>query len=530
MLHESRLTCAFFGALAAIVMVATIFFGTERLAAALADFAMIDHAVASIALSGLIAFAFAAPAAGFILQRRANRALEKCFGHIIHHDSQTGLLNRDGFVSRLDALLTSEAACRDGVGVVHIDLIGLQPVNDSYGHEAGDAVLQAVAVDLARGMPEHSLVSRLGGAEFMLAFPIDLGRAKGIAQHCARQTAERLMSVIARARRIAGHDIELTASMGICTAPDGGNTAEALLKSSQLALVAAKAAGPGSVRFYDRALESLVGERRAIERRIREAVAAQTFELHFQPLYRNHDRKLAGYEALLRLPAGKEAFVSPAIFVPIAEELGLISKIGDWVIRSACRFAAEWPDDCTIAVNLSPAQFRDGSVSRVVREALEETGLDPKRLELEITEGILMNDTQAVLCELNTLKGMGVAIVLDDFGTGYSSLSYLWKFPFDKIKIDRSFMRALDDKDKLVGKILLAIVSLSRSLQLRVTAEGVENQAQAEFLRELACDQVQGFLFGRPIPMKDVAAKFLRDARRPPGIEVYSPALSSASH
>jgi len=530
MLYGSRLTGVFFGVLAAIVMAATIFFGTEKLADALADLMTIEPALASLALSGLITFSFATPVAAFILQRRAIRALEHRFGHIINHDSSTGLLNRDGFVSRLDALLTSEAMHRDGVGIVHIDLLGLQPVNDSYGHEAGDAVLQEVAVDLAMSMQEHALVSRLGGAEFMLAFPLELAHNKGLAQRSAHATAERIMDVIARPRRIAGHDIELTASMGICTAPDGGTTAEALIKSTQLALAAAKASGPGSVRFYDRALESLVGERRAIERRIREAVANKSFELHFQPLYRNHDRKLAGYEALLRLPTGKEAFISPAVFVPIAEELGLISKIGDWVIRSACSFAAEWPADCTIAVNLSPAQFRDGSVSRVVREALEETGLDPRRLELEITEGLLMNDTQTVLGELNILKGLGVAIVLDDFGTGYSSLSYLWKFPFDKIKIDRSFMRALDEKDKLVGNILLAIVSLSRSLQLRVTAEGVETQAQAEFLRELACDQVQGFLFGRPIPMRDVAAKFLRDAKRPPTIDVYSPALSGASH
>jgi diguanylate cyclase (GGDEF)-like protein len=530
MLRDSRLTSAFFGGLAAIVMAATVFFGTERLTGALADFTMIDPAIASIALSGLIAFSFATPAAGFILQRRANRALENRFGHIIHHDSSTGLLNRDGFVGRLEALLAKETLHRGGVAIAHIDLIDMQPVNDSYGREAGDAVLQAVAGDLAWSMQEHGLVCRLGDAEFMIAFPIGLRHNKGLAQRSAHARAQRIMSLVTKPRRIAGHDIELAASMGICTAPDGGNSAETLMKSASLALAAAKAAGPGSVRFYDRALELLVGERRAIERRIRDAVASKSFELHFQPLYRNHDRKLAGYEALLRLPTGNEAFVSPAVFVPIAEELGLISKIGDWVIRSACSLAVEWPADCTIAVNLSPAQFRDGSVSRVVREALEETGLDPKRLELEITEGLLMHDTQSVLNELNILKGLGVAIVLDDFGTGYSSLSYLWKFPFDKIKIDRSFMQALDEKDKLVGKILLAIVSLSRSLQLRVTAEGVETQAHADFLRELACDQVQGFLFGRPIPKRDVAAKFLRDAKGASGIEVYSPETSGASH
>jgi diguanylate cyclase (GGDEF)-like protein len=529
MLHAPRLTSLGFGVVSATVIAATVLLGTDRLTQELAALLSLDEQHASLGVAGLVAFAFATPAAGLILQQRANRALGRRFGHFIHHDIKTGLLNREGFANRLDLLLEGDSQKKEVVGLVYIDLNGLQSVNDSFGHEAGDALLQAVAADLAATAEEDAIVSRLGGAEFVLAFPIETRHSRGYALHTLHAQADRIMEEIGRPRQVAGHDVELKATMGICTAADGGTTAAALIKSTHLALAAAKAAGPGSVRFYDRALESLVGERRAIERRVREAVANKSFDLHFQPLYRNHDRKLAGYEALLRLPAGDDAFVSPAVFVPIAEELGLISKIGDWVIRSACSFAAEWPGEYTVAVNLSPAQFRDGSVSRVVREALEETGLDPKRLELEITEGLLMNDTQSVLNELNTLKALGVAIVMDDFGTGYSSLSYLWKFPFDKIKIDRSFMRALDEKDGLVGDILTAIVSLSRSLHLRVTAEGVETQAQAEFLRELACDQVQGFLFGRPMPMTDVAASFLREAK-PPAIVEYGSALRSASH
>jgi diguanylate cyclase (GGDEF)-like protein len=530
MLQESRLTSLFCGVLSAIMISATALFGTDRLAGGLAELFAVDIGHASIGLSALIAFAFATPVAGLILQRRANRALERRFGHFIHHDAKTGLLNREGLANRLEALLEADTLHQEVVGLVYIDIIGLQSVNDSFGHEAGDEVLQAVAADLAGSAESSAIVSRLGGAEFALAFPIETRHSRGYAQHSLHAVADRIMGEVGKPRQVGGHDVELTASIGICTAADGGDTATALIKSTHLALTAAKAAGPGSIRFYDRALASLVGERRAIERRVREAVANKSFELHFQPLYRNHDRKLAGYEALLRLPAGNEAFVSPAVFVPIAEELGLISKIGDWVIRSACSFAAEWPGEYTVAVNLSPAQFRDGSVSRVVREALEETGLDPRRLELEITEGLLMNDTQSVLNELNTLKALGVAIVMDDFGTGYSSLSYLWKFPFDKIKIDRSFMRALDEKDGLVGDILTAIVSLSRSLHLRVTAEGVETPAQAEFLRELACDQVQGFLFGRPMPMTDVAASFLRERNVPSVVEPYVQAMSRASH
>ncbi len=511
MLHQIRLISSCGGLLAVVIALAVIVFGTDRLSEEVSERLSIPSEYAAALVSGSLVFAFAAPVAALVAQWQENRRLALRFGHFARHDSSTGLLNREGFTDALDALVCGDFLHRNGIGVVHVEMIGIQLVNDAYGHEAGDAVLQTVARDLAGVAGPGALLGRLAGAEFVVAFPIEKRHSKGYAQRHAHETGERLLAAIARPRVIDAHEFELSANMGVCAGPEGGETAAALLKNTHLALTAAKGAGPGAIRFFDRALETLVGERRAIERRVREAVATRSFELHFQPLYSNRERKLVGYEALLRLPSGGEGFISPAVFVPIAEELGLISKIGDWVIRSACAFAAEWPGDYSVAVNLSPAQFRDGSVSRVVREALAETGLAPRRLELEITEGLLMNDTQAVLNELNMLKELGVSIVMDDFGTGYSSLSYLWKFPFDKIKIDRSFMRGLDEKDSLVGDILLAIVSLSRSLHLRVTAEGVETQAQSEFLRELACDEVQGFLLGRPMPMTDVAASFQRE-------------------
>jgi EAL domain-containing protein (putative c-di-GMP-specific phosphodiesterase class I) len=213
------------------------------------------------------------------------------------------------------------------------------------------------------------------------------------------------------------------------------------------------------------------------------------------------------------MPDGAGGFVSPAIFIPVAEEIGLIIEIGDWVVRRACALAAHWPDHLSIAVNLSPAQFKAGGVYRTVEEALAAAGLPPQRLELEITEGLILNDDAAIMSELTDLKTLGVSIVMDDFGTGYSSLSYLWKFPFDKIKIDRSFMRALGSEDRHVVDILHAIMSLSRSLRMRVTAEGVETAEQAAFLKTLGCDEVQGFHFGRPMPIDQVALAIMRDVQ-----------------
>jgi EAL domain-containing protein (putative c-di-GMP-specific phosphodiesterase class I) len=213
------------------------------------------------------------------------------------------------------------------------------------------------------------------------------------------------------------------------------------------------------------------------------------------------------------MPDGRGGFVSPAIFIPVAEEIGLIIEIGDWVVRRACELAAHWPDHLTISVNLSPAQFKAGGVPRTVKEALAAAGMPASRLELEITEGLILNDDAAIMRELTELKNLGVSIVMDDFGTGYSSLSYLWKFPFDKIKIDRSFMRAFGAEDRQVVDILHAIMSLSRSLHMRVTAEGVETKEQAAFLRTLGCDEVQGFYFGRPMPIDQVALTIMRDVQ-----------------
>jgi EAL domain-containing protein (putative c-di-GMP-specific phosphodiesterase class I) len=269
--------------------------------------------------------------------------------------------------------------------------------------------------------------------------------------------------------------------------------------------------GSGFVVF-EKSLEIALQHRRELEIKIRETLERGGFELHFQPLFRAGSDRLAGFEALLRMPDKDKGYIPPATFIPVAEEIGLIVEIGDWVLRRACALAANWPDHLSVAVNLSPAQFGAGNVNRRVRDALAASGLRADRLELEITEGLILKDDASILGELKALKALGVAIVLDDFGTGYSSLSYLWKFPFDKIKIDRAFTDALDGQDRPVVEVLQAIMSLGRSLRLRITAEGVETGAQATFLKSIGCDEVQGYYFGRPMPVEKVALAILADA------------------
>lgn len=458
------------------------------------------------ALLGMVLVAFGIPLFALMRRTREKKEADERIRYLSGHDVLTGLLNRARFTEELDSLSRREGA--GDASVFYIDLERVQTINDLFGHHVGDAVIREVAAEIGRAAGEEALVARLGGDEFAVA-SFALRDKDGAAAF-----AQVLLDIAAKPRVVGADAVALAATVGVARAPSDGGDAQALMKSAHLALSHAKAASVGTFRFFDPSMDEQVRLRREIEERVRDAVDRDAFDLHFQPVYRTQGGRLVGFEALLRLPAGEGALISPALFVPVAEELGLISKIGAWVIRRACAVAACWPEDVSVAVNLSPAQFKDGEVSRVVRDALARSGLAPHRLELEITEGLLMIDTEAVLGELAALKALGVSIVMDDFGTGYSSLSYLWKFPFDKIKIDRAFMRAYEARDAQIATILEAIMSLSRSLRLRVTAEGVETEAQAVFLRRLDCDEVQGFLFGKPMPTTEVAGVLMREARR----------------
>jgi EAL domain-containing protein (putative c-di-GMP-specific phosphodiesterase class I) len=261
-------------------------------------------------------------------------------------------------------------------------------------------------------------------------------------------------------------------------------------------------------------MDASLQTRITLEKTLRDAVLHERFVLHYQPLFEISGQRLIGFEALIRLPAEDGTLIPPMTFIPVAEDMRLIGKIGAWVLREACQAATTWPEPLTVAVNLSPAQFEAGSVSTIVASALKETGLAPHRLELEITETLLLGDNEAIMTELQALKAMGVAIVMDDFGTGYSSLSYLWRFPFDKIKIDRSFMQGFDASGRDAETVVKTIIALGRELDMRVTVEGVETAKQAAFLDGADADQVQGFFFGRPIPTSEISTVILKNFQK----------------
>jgi diguanylate cyclase (GGDEF)-like protein len=460
---------------------------------------------AALGLCVLTGLAFGVPAVAWYRRTREKDRADAELRFLSVHDRMTGLLNRGRFNVELDAALTRVAALGGCLAVHHLDLDQLKSINDTLGHAVGDALIKLAAERIRATVGPHDIVARLGGDEFAI---IQLGIA--IAGD-AEGLASRLTAALARPFVVNAHEIVVTASVGIALAPQHGAESGRLLKSAGLALHKGKADGRNCCRVFTNEMDAELRARLDLEKRIRDAVHTGEFELHFQPLVAMPDGRLSGFEALLRLKDETGQPISPSVFIPIAEDMGLIGTIGRWVLHSACAAASEWPAHLTVAVNLSPAQFQAGSVCDIVVAALANSGLDPGRLELEITETLLLRDSDAVLAELGRLKDLGVSIVMDDFGTGYSSLSYLWRFPFDKIKIDQAFMRSLDASDKGVQTIVKTTVGLGHSLNMKVSVEGVENARQLEFVRQVECDQVQGFFFGRPLAPVDLAACLLAD-------------------
>jgi diguanylate cyclase (GGDEF)-like protein len=386
---------------------------------------------------------------------------------------------------------------RGGSIAVHfIDLDRFKSVNDTLGHDGGDFLLKIVAERLRSVTRLEDMVARLGGDEFVVVQT----RVSGKDQ--AEDFARRLKSAVIAPMKLREQPIVATISIGVALAPADGTDPERLLKNADLALYKAKADGRNCIRFFMAEMNIELQSRFKLESIIREAVLLDRFELYYQPIFEMSKRRLIGFEALIRLPAEDGTLIPPLVFIPVAEDMGLIDKIGAWVLREACRAASTWPKELIVAVNLSPAQFVTGSVSDIVSAALQEASLAAQRLELEITETLLLGNSEAIMSELMTLKAMGVAIVMDDFGTGYSSLSYLWRFPFDKIKIDRR-------------TVVKTIIALGRELNMRVTVEGVETAAQASFLDQVEGDQAQGFFFGRPVPASEVGANILAEFHKP---------------
>jgi diguanylate cyclase (GGDEF)-like protein/PAS domain S-box-containing protein len=426
------------------------------------------------------------------------REAEERIRHMAHHDALTGLPNRRMFTDRLHQSLAR--AKRDGstVAVLCLDLDRFKHVNDLGGHAAGDELLRQVAQRLTDSVRTEDTVARLGGDEFaVIQVGVTHPDGPGI-------MADRLVKSISQPFAIMGHQTMIGTSVGISLYPGDGEENDDLVRAADTALYRAKEAGRGTFRFFEANMDLRLQERRKLERDLRQALAEEKLQVHYQPLADCHGGGIVGCEALVRWRHPEHGPISPAQFIPLAEECGLISQLGAWVMRQACTDAAGWPDDKLVAVNLSPAQFRHADLAKEILAVLKETGLAANRLELEVTESLLIDDPDRVFATLTTLKAAGVRISLDDFGTGYSSLSYLQRFPFDKIKIDRSFVSQME-KNKDSMSIIRAVIALGKSLQIKITAEGVETETQLSLLQAERCDQVQGYLLGKPMAKEDLS-------------------------
>ena len=423
-------------------------------------------------------------------------------------DPLTGLADRAMFEARLAAALDRPARRRSGNAVLLCDLEGIRAINQVLGHATGEDVLRAASRRLQAAVRDADLVARLAGEEFAV-----LQTEVADASH-ASTLAERLVDLLRRPYLISGETLVITPRIGIAVAPADGEAAAQLLRRAAMARNETPAEGAGGHRRFSPEMDCRWQELRALETALRRAVAEDEFELHYQPQVALPEGRLTGFEALIRWRHPERGMLSPALFLPVAEKLGLMRRIGSWVLREACRIAARWPDPLTVAVNLAPAQLEDGTLPEEVEAALRESGLPASRLELEVTEGVLLATADSALRQLLALRARGVGIAMDDFGTGHSSLTQLRVFPFDRLKIDRSFVQDLP-RGGDAAAIVRAVAGLGRSLGIAVTAEGVETEDQLRDLRAEGCNAAQGYLFGRPVPETMVGGVIgqLRDAQ-----------------
>ena len=425
---------------------------------------------------------------------------EERVAHMARHDALTDLPNRVLLRERLEHELkrVKRGEC---LAMLCLDLDQFKSINDALGHPIGDELLKLVADRLRGCTREPDTVARLGGDEFAIIMtqlnqPTD-----------AAALAKRIRESIVKPYQIEGHTIVTDISIGISVAPFDAIEPDPLLRNADMALYGAKADGRGTYRFFEPEMNTRMKARRELEMDLRRALVGKEFELHYQPLVSLESSDVNAFEALLRWNHPKKGLISPAEFIPIAEETGLIVPLGEWVLKAACYEAVEWPDHIKVAVNLSPAQLNNRNLLNVVVGALGETGMPPHKLQLEITETVLLQNTFATLQTLHELRKLGVQIALDDFGTGYSSLSYLRSFPFDKIKIDRSFIQDLANGDEPVA-IVQAVANLAKSLKMASTAEGVETQQQMDMLQALGCTEMQGYLFSQARPASEIRQFF----------------------
>src|SRR5205085_45133 len=437
-------------------------------------------------------------------QRKSEREISL----LARFDSLTALPNRAMMRQTLDEALRNASHRQKGCALFMIALDRFKNVNDTLGHPIGDALLRQVADRLKSVMGNHGQVGRLGGDEFQAILPgsVDIGLLESLARTLIEQ--------VSRPYLIERHKVMIGASVGVAIGDPGRASADALVRNADLALYAAKAAGRGKHCLYEPSMHSEAAERQLLENDLRQAIERGELSVHYQPIIHAASEEISGFEALVRWQHATRGAISPAKFVPLAEEAGLIGAIGEWVLKTALEEAAHWPDHLRVAVNLSPLQFNDPGVVAMVGNHLRETGVRAERLELEITEGVFLAEGDSTDETFARLKELGVRLALDDFGTGYSSLGYLKKAPFDKIKIDQSFVRGAASSTNRNAAIIRAIVTLAESLQMDTCAEGVETHDDLHLIRELGCSHIQGYIFGKP-----AAAEAARDLANKARIE-----------
>ncbi|WP_246217979.1 putative bifunctional diguanylate cyclase/phosphodiesterase [Jiella pacifica] len=459
----------------------------------------------------VIAIVLAATIVPFILfhlRRRKIAEADERIRFLADHDSLTQLLNRRRMQEACDQLLFKLRATREELAYLYVDLDDLAEINDRCGQARGDEILRIVARRLAASLEDEDLVARVGPDDFAIV------RRRVTDRRLVGEFARRLSEAVGEPVEIDGHKIVPKISIGCAFAPDHGRTHSELVKHAEIAHFHHKADRQGPLVFFEPQMDEVMHRRRYVEAQIKRAVENDGFELFYQPLVRGADGSLVGFEALARLRDEKGVLIPPSEFVPIAEARGYVKAMGSWVIQEATRQIAQWPAPLFVAVNLSAVQFVDGDLVAIIRSALDAAGIDGERLEVEVVESLMLERSTAILDQLFALKQLGISVDMDDFGTGYSSLGYLWRFPFDKLKVDQSFMQALENGEPNVKEIVATIVSLAHQMKMKVTTEGVETEEQAHFLASLGCDQLQGYFFGKPLPARETAEKFLVGYRR----------------
>jgi diguanylate cyclase (GGDEF)-like protein len=424
------------------------------------------------------------------------RRSEELTNRLAHYDTLTDLPNRALLLKRLEEEMRH---CDENnqLAVLFLDTDEFKTVNDSLGHHVGDELLRSMARSLQACLGAKDFVARLGGDEFAILAPGATGREDVLL------LVHRIYEAIRQAHDCAGHQLTVDSSIGIAIAPTDGTSSDQILQNADLAMYEAKSSGRRTYRFFEAGMEKKAKDRRLLETELRKAIQAKQIEVYYQPIVDLNHNKIVGCEALARWNHPQRGFISPADFIPVAEQSGLIDQLGEYVLRVACKEAAGWSDHIKLAVNISPIQFKSGLLALKVVSALADSGLSARRLELEITEAVLIGDDEAALKILHALRAIGVRVALDDFGTGYSSLSYLRRFPFDKIKIDRSFISSLTQEGGSSG-IVRAVVAMAAEHKMVTTAEGVETEEQRIVLQDLRCGEMQGFLFSPARASEDI--------------------------